>query len=254
MKNRVVVITGGSRGIGAGITKAFAEKGYQIVLNYRNDEAAAKKLIATLAIDEDALLLVKADISVSGDRDDLINTTLEKFGQIDVLVNNAGIVAKNNFLKETETEFDRVINTNLKAPIFLAQACANIMIEKNVAGSIINICAVSAHNPNAPTSYCASKAGLLMATKTMALKLGKYNIRVNNVTPGTIRSEMNRSYWKDNPDAWLEVTKKIPLQRGGEPSELANVVAFLASDESSFVNGAEIAVDGGWLLRPYWDT
>jgi len=252
MDNKVVIITGGSRGIGAGISKAFYSKAARVVVNFGKNEDAALKLKNELNGTDDTLLLVKADISTSEGRQNLITQTINHFGRIDVLVNNAGIAARKDFLKGTEDEFDSILNTNLKGPVFLAQACANHMIENNIKGSIVNICSVSAYSPNAATSYCASKAGLLMATKRMAFKLGSYGIRVNSVTPGTIKSDMNRRYWQDNPEKWNESTNKMPLQRGGEPAELASAVVYLASEESSFITGVDIVVDGGWLLKPYW--
>jgi len=250
MKNKVVIITGGSRGIGAGITEAFYNKGARVVVNYRKNEEAAVKLKKTLKGDDESFLLVQADVSTAAGRDKLVAQTLSHYGAIDVLVNNAGIAARKSFLKGTEEEFDSIIDTNLKGPIFLAQACAASMIEEKIQGSIINICSVSAYMPNAATSYCAAKAGLLMATKTMALKLGEHGIRANNVSPGTIKSDMNRWHWHDNPDVWNETTRKFPLQRGGEPSELASAVVYLASDESRYITGIDIVVDGGWLLKP----
>jgi NAD(P)-dependent dehydrogenase (short-subunit alcohol dehydrogenase family) len=252
MKDKVVIVTGGSRGIGAGITEAFYEKGASVVVNYRNNKEAALALKNRLDAKDENFLLIGADISTFEGRQRLVSETIEHFGRIDVLVNNAGIAAKKRFLKGTEEEFESIIDTNLKAPIFLAQACAKTMIDNSICGSIINISSVSATIANAPTSYCASKAGLQMASKTMALALAQHKIRVNTVTPGTIKSDMNRWFWQDNPDVWNKLTEKMPLQRGGEPKELASAVVYLASDESSFITGSDILVDGGWSLTPNW--
>ena len=179
MQNKVVIITGGSRGIGAGITEEFYNKGARVVVNYYKNEDAAMKLKEKLGGSDESFLLAKADVSTSDGRQALVTQTVSHFSAIDVLVNNAGIAARKGFLKGTEEEFDSIIDTNLKGPIFLAQACASYMIENKIQGNIINICSISAHMPNAATSYCASKAGLLIATKTMALKLGPHGIRVN---------------------------------------------------------------------------
>lgn len=252
MKDKVVVVTGGSRGIGAGISELFYREGAKVVVNYRSDDDAAHALKQKLSANDDRLKLLRADVSQTEGRKHLLERTLQAFEKIDVLVNNAGIAARQGFLNGTEEEFDRIIETNLKGPVFLAQDCANHMIEKNIKGSIINLCSVSAHFANAPTSYCAAKAGLLMATKTMALALGRYGIRVNNVTPGTIKSDMNRPYWQDMPDKWQQATQNLPLGRGGEALELASAVLYLADDKSSFVTGTEIIVDGGFCLRPFW--
>ncbi len=153
MQNKVVIITGGSRGIGAGITEEFYNKGARVVINYSKNEAAAMKLKEKLGATDKSCLLVKADVGTSDGRKTLVQQTVSHFGTIDVLVNNAGISARGSFLKGTEDEFDSIINTNLKGPIFLAQACAAHMIENKIQGKIINICSVSAHVPNAPTSY-----------------------------------------------------------------------------------------------------
>jgi 3-oxoacyl-[acyl-carrier protein] reductase len=252
MKDKVVIVSGGSRGIGAGITRAFYDKGAKVVVNYRNDLQAAMALKEKLNALDERFLLVQADVSASEGRQSLLQQTLAKFNQVDVLVNNAGIAARKKFLKGTEQEFDAIIDTNLKSPIFLAQACAQSMIDKNTKGSIINICSVSGYFANAPVSYSASKAGLLAATKGMALALGEHGIRVNSVTPGTIKSDMNRYYWQDNPDLWQQHTIGMPLKRGGEPKELASAVVYLASDESSYITGIDLQVDGGWMLKPYW--
>jgi NAD(P)-dependent dehydrogenase (short-subunit alcohol dehydrogenase family) len=252
MKNKVIIITGGSRGIGIGISTAFHELGAKIVINYHKNHEAAQRLKTALGATDATVCLVKADVGSTTGRTTLINETLRHFGRIDVLVNNAGISARGSFLKGTEEEFDTIIDTNLKGPVFLAQACAKHMIEHDIKGSIVNISSVSAHLPNAPTSYAASKAGLIAAGKTMALKLGPQGIRVNTVTPGTIRSDMNRRAWQDNPELWNDLTKKSPLRRGGEPHELANAVVFLAGDKSSFITGTELVVDGGWMLKPTW--
>lgn len=253
MQNKVVIVTGGSRGIGVGITQSFLEKGAKVVVNYRSNKVAAEQLQDELKDYSATLLFVQADVGLSVDRKSLIEKTLAHFGRIDTLINNAGISARKGFLKGTEEEFDVIIQTNLKGPIFLAKACAEHMIDNKIQGSIVNISSVSGHTPNAATSYCAAKAGLIMATKTMALKLGPYGIRVNTVTPGTIKSDMNRRFWHDAPEKWNAVVKTMPLQRGGEPRELASAVLYLASDEASYVTGSDLVVDGGCLLRqPEW--
>ena len=202
MKNKVVIVTGGSRGIGVGITQSFLEKGAKVVVNYRSNKTSAEQLQDQLKEFSASLLFVQADVGLSADREYLIEKTLAHFGHIDTLVNNAGISARKGFLKGTEEEFDAIIQTNLKGPIFLAKACAEHMIDNKIKGSIVNISSVSGHTPNGATSYCVAKAGLIMATKTMALKLGPYGIRVNTVTPGTIKSDMNQRFWQDAPEKW----------------------------------------------------
>ena len=252
MKDKVIVITGGSRGIGAGISRAFHARGCRIVINYRANDEAAEKLASTFNCSKDTVLLLKADTGTTQGRKRILDETVRHFGTLHVLVNNAGIAARGSFLKGSEGEFDAVINTNLKGPVFLAQMCANYMIEHEIRGSIVNLASVSAHMPNAAVSYAASKSGLVAATRGMALKLGKYGIRANIVTPGTIKSDMNRHLWQDKPELWDKHTRCMPLGRGGEPRELADAIVFLASEQSSFITGSELVVDGGWMLKPFW--
>lgn len=177
---------------------------------------------------------------------------MRHFSRVDVLVNNAGIKARKTFLKGDEEEFDSVINTNLKAPIFLSQLCADSMLKQNIQGSIVNICSVSAHFSNAVTAYCAAKAGLLMASKRMALKLCPHKIRVNCVTPGTIQSGMNRNHWEAQTDIWKQHIEHIPMQCAGIPTDIANAVQFLSSNDNQYITGSELVVDGGWSLKPTW--
>ncbi len=252
MKDKVVIVTGGSRGIGVGITTAFLQAGAKVVVAYRANQQAAEVLRSSLLEYQAQLFLIQADISLAADRKKLLSQAIEHCGRIDVLVNNAGIVLPSNVLTETEEQFDQIISTNLKGPVFLAQACANYMIEQGIEGNVVNVSSVSAKVPNAPTAYCCSKAGLEMASKKMAYSLAKHKIRVNTVIPGTIRSDMNRRYWHDNPEKWQQHVSKLPMQRGGEPNELAAAVVFVASEQASFMTGAELLVDGGNLLKPDW--
>ena len=252
MKNKVVIVTGGSRGIGAGITEAFLGAGACVVVPYRSNSEAAKMFTETHEEHADRFFTIQADVSVSADRQNIVEQAHKKYGRIDVLVNNAGIVLPASPLNETEEQFDQIISTNLKGPFFLAQACANYMISNNINGNIVNISSVSAKVPNASVSYCASKIGIEMVSKRLALALAKNKIRVNTVVPGTIRSDMNRNYWEGNPEKWENHVSKMPLKRGGEPNELAAAVLFLASDQASYITGSEILVDGGNLLKPSW--
>lgn len=252
MKNKIAIITGGSRGIGAGITEAFLNAGAHVVVAYRSNRQAAEALRDRLKEHGDRLRLHQADVARATDRAELVESVEREFGRVDVLVNNAGIVIPAGILDETEEQFDQTVGTNVKGPLFLAQACIKSMLEKGVQGSIVNVSSVSAKMPNATLAYCASKAAIEMVTKKLAFQMAAHNIRVNTVVPGTIRSDMNRHYWQDHPDKWQAHVETIPLGRGGEPSELAAAVLFLASDQASYITGAELCVDGGNLLKPTW--
>ena len=246
MEGKVVVVTGGSRGIGRAIAQAFGENGYKVVINYRADKDQAQKALEELhSISKDAIA-IQADVSEKSERERLVKETLVKFGRIDVLVNNAAISTRHGFLKTTEEEFDRIYNCNLKAPIFLSKLVAEQMIKQECGGSIINVASVAGHIPMG-INYGGSKAALLMETKNMAAKLGPYNIRVNSISPGATKTDLNRSAWEGNPDFWKSHTDKIALQRGGDPKEVAEAAIYLASEQASYTTGTDILVDGGWL-------
>ena len=247
MKDKVVLITGGSRGIGLAISKAFAGQAYQVVMNFRSDQQQAQKALEELRSLSRNVIAVQADVSDKSERERLLKETLENFSSIDILVNNAAIATRYGFLKTTEEEFDRIYNCNLKAPIFLAKIVAEQMIKQGHGGAIINIASVAGHIPMG-INYGGSKAALLMETKNMAAKLGTHNIRVNSISPGTTKTDLNRRNWEGHPERWKSHTDNIALQRGADPSEIAEAALFLASEQqSSYMTGADMLMDGGWL-------
>lgn len=247
--NRVVIITGGTRGIGFATAKAFLLNGDKVVINYRSDEKKAKEALQSLKSNYDDVIAVQADITIKKDRERLLDDTLKHFKKIDILINNAGVAGRKSFLKETEEEFENIIRNNLTGHVFLAQLVANEMIQQQSTGSIINLCSTASYSPTSGTvSYCAAKAGLLIATKSMAYKLGPYGIRVNSITPGSIETDMSRHAWED-PERGPALEKALPLRRRGQPDEIAGAVLYLTSDQASYTTGADIIIDGGWLLR-----
>ena len=244
-----MVVTGGSRGIGLAIAKAFVLNGDRVVINYRSNQTAAEQALQSLSVDGGSVVAVQADISIASEREYLLRETVKHFNTIDVLVNNAGIASRKSFLKETEENFEHILRSNLTGAIFLAQKVAQAMIDGNSPGCIINIGSSAAYTPSSgPVAYSVAKAGLLMATKNMAYKLGPYGIRVNSVTPGGIETDMSRHVWQD-PAKREALEKVLPLQRRGQPDDLAGAVLYLASEQASYTTGADIIVDGGWLLR-----
>ena len=249
MKDRVVIVTGATKGMGLASAKSLLELGANVVMVYRADTDAAKKVVNDLNAYFNQILLIQADITNAQDRQKIIDQTLLKFKKIDVLVNNAGVAAKSGFLKETEDAFDTVINVNLKAPIFLAKLVAAQMIEQGHGGSIINFSSISGHRGAGGISYDASKAGIIIATQTMANALGQHNIRVNSISPGAHKTEMNRYHWENETDRWKNIPKVTALKRAAEASEIAGTVVYLASDQSSYTTGADIIVDGGYSIH-----
>lgn len=247
MENKICIVTGGTRGIGLGISQAFLQEGYKVIVNYRINDDAARKAEGQLGGNH--AFFVKADVSKKDGRQHLLEQTIATYGRIDVLVNNAAVASRYSFFKTNEEEYDRVYNTNLKAPIFLSQIVAKRMIEQGDGGAIINIASVAGQRPFGLV-YGDSKAALLMATKNMAAKCAPHGIRVNSITPGTHKTDLNRHSWEGDPEGWERHCKEqIPLGRAGLPLDLGACAVFLASEKACYICGADIIVDGGFLTK-----
>lgn len=242
--NKVVVVTGGTRGIGEAISREFAQKGYDIVINFVNSEDKANNLKEELeekyAI---KVLPVKADISNEEECKMLVEKSINEFGKIDVLVNNAGIVIDKEFDDRTIEDWKQTLDVNLIAPFVLTKLVGKEML-KQKSGAIINISSTNGLNTYYPTSvdYDASKSGLISLTYDSAVQFAPF-VRVNAIAPGWVNTEMN----KELPDDFVkDETERILVKRFAEPEEIAKVVTFLASEDASFVNSTVIKVDGGW--------
>jgi glucose 1-dehydrogenase len=251
LENKTAIVTGAARGIGLAIAKRFIEEGANVVLSDIDElagSASAKHLGAKAAF-------VRCDVGNSNEVQNLVEAAVKNFGGIDILVNNAGIVSGADFLELKESEFDRVVRVNLKGSFLAAQAAAKKMVAQVKAGkkpgSIINMSSVNATVaiPN-HTAYCASKGGIQQLTRSMALALAPYGIRVNAIGPGSIMTEMLSGVAKDQ-DAKRGLLARTPLGRIGEPEEVAAVAAFLASDDASYITGETIHPDGGRLVLNY---
>ncbi|MFZ9673777.1 MAG: 3-oxoacyl-[acyl-carrier-protein] reductase [Flavobacteriaceae bacterium] len=244
LENKVAIITGASRGIGAGIASVFAQHGAHVAFTYSSSEAPA------LALAEELTSLgvkAKAYQSNAGSFDQaqaLVDQVVIDFGQVDILVNNAGITKDNLLMRMSEQDFDQVVETNLKSVFNMTKAVQKYFLKQR-SGSIINMSSVVGVKGNAgQANYAASKAGMIGFTKSIALELGSRNIRCNAIAPGFIETEMTAKLDEKVVQSWRE---GIPLKRGGSPEDVANACVFLASDLSSYVTGQVLHVDGGML-------
>ena len=242
---KIALVTGGTRGIGKKVAEKFAKEGYNLVLNYVSDNTDINSVIDSFKEYKNEVILVKADVSKFNECENLVKEAIEKFGKIDVLVNNAGITKDGLIAMMKEDAFDTVIDVNLKGTFNMTRNVVPYMMKKR-CGNIVNISSVVGVAGNAGQSnYAASKAGIIGFTKSLAKELAPRNIRVNAVAPGFIDTDMTSVLTdkvKDN------IYSQIPLKRMGEAEEVANVVYFLSDDESSYITGQVINVDGGMVM------
>ena len=244
LKGKNAIITGASRGIGKGIATIFAQNGANVAFTYSSSSDAAKSLEKELKSYGTNIKSYQSNAASFDDSQKLIDNVLEDFGSIDILINNAGITKDNLLMRMQESDFDIVIDVNLKSVFNMTKAVQKTMLKQR-KGSIINMSSVVGVKGNAGQSnYAASKAGIIGFSKSIALELGSRNIRCNVVAPGFIETEMTSKLNEDTVNEWR---KGIPLKRGGTPEDIANTCIWLASDMSSYVTGQVINVDGGML-------
>lgn len=241
LKGKVALITGSARGIGEAIATLFAKEGANVVLSDIN-EALLKETEARLRPLGVEVLPVKADVTSSTQVEEVVKKTVDKFGRIDILVNNAGITKDGLLIRMSDADWDAVLAVNLKGAFLCTRAAAKVMIRQR-SGKIINIASIIGIMGNAGQgNYAASKGGLIAFTKSIAKELGSRNINVNAIAPGFIKTEMTQRLSEDSKKAMLE---RIPLNRFGEVEDVACAALFLASDESNYLTGCTIQVDGG---------
>ncbi|EHK2355353.1 MAG: 3-oxoacyl-[acyl-carrier-protein] reductase [Clostridium perfringens] len=245
LKDKVAIVTGGTRGIGRAIALKLADHGANIVINYRNSDKEAEELKAILEEKGVKVLTVKCDISNFEDSKNLMDKCKEVFGKMDILVNNAGITKDTLIMRMKEEDFDNVIDVNLKGTFNCAKHASAIMLKQRF-GKIINMTSVVGIAGNAgQVNYAASKAGVIGLTKSLAKELGSRGITVNAVAPGFINTDMTASLSEKVKE---EASKNIPLKRLGDPEDVANLVGFLASDAANYITGQVINVDGGMVM------
>jgi len=246
LKGKSGIVTGAGSGIGKAFAKSLVQAGSEIVMAGRNHgrlEAAARELRQFGG----PVVPVRADVSKMEDIRNLVERTVKEFGKIDFLFNNAGTIRRAPSEDLTEEDWDEVLNTNLKGPFFLAQAVARVMISQKRKGKIINTSSLMAvQGGKRVPSYAASKGGLAQVTKSMANDWAKYNILVNAIGPGWVKTELTEALQQDK-ERYAELLSRIALGRWADPDDLGGAAVFLASDASDYITGQTIFVDGGWL-------
>lgn len=252
LKGKVAIVTGGGTGIGKGISRSLAEAGATVVIAQSTMEKA-EKASAELQAEGHNALPMEVDISSRAMVQKLVSDTTAKCGQIDILVNNAAMTGPKvsaHFLELSDELLDRTIDVNLKGTFIVSQEAARVMVGLG-GGSIIHISSVGAYAAQEGASvYCATKSALTGLTKTMALELAPYGIRVNAIAPGDIRTETSENVVSEKKDRGFSGNyfRRIPLNRRGEPFEIGPTAVFLASEDSSYITGETIIVDGGFLI------
>ena len=242
LKNKIAVVTGASRGIGREIAKKLAEKGAMVIVNYNGSAAKAEEVVAEITAAGGQAEAVQCNVSDFQAAGELMDYVVKQYGRVDILVNNAGITRDNLLMKMSEEDFDAVINTNLKGAFNCIKSISRQML-KQKGGRIVNISSVSGVMGNAgQANYSASKAGVIGLTKAVARELATRGITCNAVAPGFIETEMTEVLSDSVKEA---VTGQIPMKKFGQTSDVANLVAFLASDEAGYITGQVVCVDGG---------
>lgn len=245
LTGKIALVTGASRGIGRAIALELAAKGANVVVNYAGSEAKASEVVEEIKALGRESFKIQADVANSDQVAEMVKEVINTFGRLDILVNNAGITKDNLLMRMKEEEWDAVINTNLKGVFNCTKAVTRQMMKQR-SGKIINIASIVGVSGNAgQANYVAAKAGVIGLTKTTAKELASRNITVNAVAPGFITTEMTGEL---SEEVQAEMFKQIPLARFGEPKDVANVVAFLASDASNYMTGQTLHVDGGMVM------
>ena len=243
INNKIIIVTGGSRGIGAEIVKQLAKQNYIVILNYCHSEEQAQNIKEELAKEGKQIEIFKADVSKREEVKKLIQFVIEKYKTIDVLINNAGISQTKLFTEITDNEWNKMIQTNLNSVFYCCQEVLPTMI-KNKTGNIINISSIwGITGASCEVHYSVTKAGVIGLTKALAKEVGPCNIRVNSIAPGMINTEMNKEYTEEDIN---KIKEETPLEKIGEPIDITKCIKWLIED--NFTTGQVISLNGGWLI------
>lgn len=259
LANQTCIVTGGSSGIGKAIAIAIGKAGANVVVNYHGDEAGAKDTVEAIEASNlgNKAITIQADMSTEKEVEAMFEKTIDTFGTLDILVGNAGIQQDAAFHEMTTDQWKKVIDVNLTGQFFCARAAIQEFLRRGIRtdvskalGKIIYVSSVHELIPwSGHANYAASKGGLEMLMKSLAQGYGKQKIRVNSIAPGAIKTPINEEAWSD-PDKLNKLLKLIPYNRIGEPSDIGEVAVWLASDESDYITGTSIFVDGGMTCYP----
>ncbi|WP_413628282.1 glucose 1-dehydrogenase [Fructilactobacillus vespulae] len=250
LEGKTAVITGGNSGIGAAIAERLGKEHMNIVINYRKNLDSAKTTAEIVKQNGGKVIIKQGDISQDGIADELIDAAVKEFGEMDIFFNNAGMETQKPTHEVSLDEWNRVISVNLNGTFLGTKAAINYWIKNNKQGNVINTSSVHQQIPW-PTfaSYAASKGGIKLFTETTAMEYAKKNIRINQICPGAINTPINAEKFSD-PAAYAETASMVPMGRIGKPEEVSAGAAWLASDESSYVTGQSLFIDGGMVLYP----
>lgn len=247
LEGKVAFVTGGDQGIGKGIALRLAQEGADVAIGFRSNQKGADETTQEIQALGRKAAAIQGDVGKTADDRRIVSEAITKMGRLDILVNNAGLERHADFWEATEEDFDVVLNVNLKSAFFITQAFVKHLMERKATGKVINISSVHEELPFPHfASYCASKGGLKMLTRNLAIELAPFGITINNIAPGAIETPINTKLLND-PVKLNELLEKIPLRRLGKPEDVAGMAAFLASSDADYVTGTTFFVDGGLL-------